>query len=237
MGGKEPRDASSADDYEFYLADDLQELDLDPDEDEPTPNTGQPIARTPARRSSLVSRARMTKTMTAQEALAAALAEEERKEKAALARRLAQEAAKRAAEDRRRQERAADEEQAEWARAAFGNAQRPGVPVAGTVGRKTREPKPEIPGLPDEARVVARYEVVPEAVVRPLMQAHQARAQQDGDLAGVVSFAAVQRAIDSGVPLRACRVEFDGKQWAVWMAAGVPVAVLEPADLYLVGVS
>ena len=210
--GEEP----SVEDYEFYLAEDMADLDVEVDPDDATPTrppsrelqrriAASEAKRAPKKAPKLAERGRAPKMMTAQEALAVATRAEaereeakkrqaEQKRKAELAKRLAKEAALKA-EARKLQEEADEErEAAEWARAAFGSSGGPGRAVVGATPMQA-PPRSGAGGaltdLVDDVEILQVYTDIPAAVVGPLFQSHQVRAQHDGDLAGVVAFAAV----------------------------------------------
>ena len=249
MGGKDQQGDEL--DFEFYLADDMQELELDFEGESATPPTVESAKRGLADRvpKGLSQRAKRPKKMTALEALAALEAEEAEKkraaaekaqriEKARLAKKLAEEAAARIELQRIEEEERSAAEEAEWARQAFGSKSGPGVPVAGV--RRSPDLVPtldEDPGeLPEGAEVLQTWNAFNEGVVLPLMASHEARAQHEGDLSAAIAFGRLREALSNElIPVEAARVRFGGTDWAVWFADGEPVAVLKPADLYLVG--
>lgn len=167
MSGRPPEDQPSVDDFEFILAEDLKQQQAQRPQAVPTdPANPRP------RKKSLAERAKVTKKLSAMEALQLAeqqAAEEKaRKEKAELARKLAEEAVQRVAaqkakeaEERRREEEQAAEDEAEWARKMFGSSAGPQMPVAGKKAipasalPEADRPKPPPEPEPEEAPTAA----------------------------------------------------------------------------------
>jgi len=285
---KQPVEEPDVDNFEFYLAEDLGELDLEVDPDDATPDrppsrelrkriaksqaaevakkaaTAKKAKRNTKRTPSLAERGRPPqKKMSAQEALAAIKQAEadkeaakkqatakkrqvaEQKKKAKLAKRLARDAALKLEAKRLQDEKRKADEEADWARAAFGSSQGPGTDVAGAtpMAAPPRKAPAKVTGasmviqeIAEKAEILQAYETVPAALVGPLFLSHQLRAQHDGDLATAVAFAAVRDAIEHRPEsVSAARVAFGGQEWAVWMDDDRVVAALVPADLYLVG--
>jgi hypothetical protein len=88
--------------------------------------------------------------------------------------------------------------------------------------------------------VVDLFMEVPAAVVGPLWQAHQIRALHDGDLALAAMVGAVRQVVSDRVrDVVAARVSWKGDSWAVWfdMDEERVLAVLRPAEVYLIGVA
>lgn len=251
MSGKRPGDEPNVDEYEFYLAEDLEIFD-DEGDDPPAPEAkpAAPAPRAPGRPTDPVRRG---KPMTALEAIAAAERAEqervlaaqrdvERRNKAELAARLARDAARRAEERREREEEQEAEEAARWAREAFGSARGAGVPVAGKPAPKAAPPEPSSrashPSLPAGAVVLEWIQGVDAAVMGPLMRSHERRALHVGALADAIAFAAVCDAIElEPERVGAARVSFGGAEWAVWTQGDGLLAAFQPADVYLVGLT
>ena len=278
MTGKDREQEPNVDEYEFYLAEDMGDLDLEVDPDDATPDRppsrelSKRIAKSHAEAAAkkaaaakamptLADRGRPPqKKMTALEALAAIklreVEEEEakkamieaqlqaaaQKEKARLAKRLARDAALKVEAKRLQDEKREADDEAEWARAAFGSSHGPQTVVAGA---KSMAAAPRVSAsnaaivvgeLAQGAQVLATYDDIPAGLVGPLFLSHQLRAQHDGDLAAVQSFSAIRAAVEHRLEdLSAARVSFGGEEWAVWIDGDAVIAALRPADLYLVG--
>ena len=108
------------------------------------------------------------------------------------------------------------------------------------MGRMAAEAKAE--GLLDDlgldTEVIDLYVDIPPAVVGPLWQAHLVRAQHEGDLALAWMVHRV-RDVVTGRPsdVVAARVQYGDREWAAWFDLDdeVVLALLAPADIYLVG--